>query len=297
MLRGMGLPGHAGLVTRLPNPPQDHPVLKVVSFNINGIRARPHQLEAIKTRLEPDILGLQECKVVDEEFPREAVEGVGFVPEFFGQKGHYGVALLSRAAPVAVTRGLPMDPPDAQRRLITGRYRLADGNEVTVINGYFPQGEGRDHPVKFPAKERFYADLAAWLRSSFSPDQNLVLLGDMNVAPQDRDIGIGEDNARRWLREGKCSFLPEERAWLQTLTDWGLHDAYREVHPQVDDRFSWFDYRSKGFEREPRRGLRIDLMLITAPLRARLVDAGIDYDTRAMERPSDHCPVWASFDL
>ena len=297
MLRCLGLPGHAGLVTCLLNSPQDHLVLKVVSFNINGIRARPHQLEAIKTRLEPDILGLQECKVVDEEFPREAVEGVGFVPEFFGQKGHYGVALLSRAAPVAVTRGMPMDPPDAQRRLITGRYRLADGNEVTVINGYFPQGEGRDHPVKFPAKERFYADLAAWLRSSFSPDQNLVLLGDMNVAPQDCDIGIGEDNARRWLREGKCSFLPEERVWLQTLIDWGLQDAYRQMHPEVDDRFSWFDYRSKGFEREPRRGLRIDLMLITAPLRERLVDAGIDYETRAMERPSDHCPVWASFDL
>jgi len=95
-----------------------------------------------------------------------------------------------------------------------------------------PPGEGRDHPVKFPAKERFYADLAAWLRSSFDPDQNLVLVGDMNVAPLDLDIGIGADNAKRWLREGKCSFLPEERGWLQTLSDWGLYDAYREVCPR-----------------------------------------------------------------
>jgi exodeoxyribonuclease III len=272
-------------------------LLKIVSFNINGIRARPHQLEAIKARHDPDILGIQECKVADEEFPREAVEALGLVPEVFGQKGHYGVALLSRAAPLAVTRGLPSDPPDAQRRLITGRYALPGGGEVTVINAYFPQGEARDHPVKFPAKERFYADLSAWLRSDFSPDQNLILVGDMNVAPLDLDIGIGADNAKRWLREGKCCFLPEERVWLQTLRDWGLFDAYREFYPQVDDRFSWFDYRSKGFDREPRRGLRIDLMLITAPLRERLREAGIDYEIRAMDRPSDHCPVWASFDL
>jgi exodeoxyribonuclease-3 len=119
----------------------------------------------------------------------------------------------------------------------------------------------------------------------------------MNVAPLDLDIGIGEDNARRWLRAGKCSFLPEERAWLRAITAWGLEDAYRLVHQEVADRFSWFDYRSRGFEREPKRGLRIDLLLVTAPLRERLLDADIDYEIRAMERPSDHCPVWATFDL
>jgi exodeoxyribonuclease-3 len=272
-------------------------LFKIVSFNINGIRARPHQLEAVKARHDPDILGIQESKVADEAFPREAVEALGFVPEFHGQKGHYGVALLSRTAPAAVTRGLPGDGADAQRRLIAGHYALGGGGEVTVVNAYFPQGEGRDHPIKFPAKQRFYADLTAWLRSSFSPGQNLVLVGDMNVAPLELDIGIGADNAKRWLREGKCSFLPEERAWLGTLMDWGLYDAYRQVHPEVDDHFSWFDYRSKGFEREPKRGLRIDLMLVTAPLRERLRDSGIDYEVRAMDKPSDHCPVWATFDL
>jgi exodeoxyribonuclease-3 len=272
-------------------------LFKIVSFNVNGIRARPHQLAAIKTRHDPDVLGIQECKVADDEFPREAVETLGLIPEFYGQKGHYGVALLSRAAPIAVTRGLPSDAADAQRRLIAGHYGLPDGGGIDVLNGYFPQGEARDHPVKFPAKERFYADLLAHLGSGYSPDQPLVLLGDMNVAPLDKDIGIGEDNAKRWLREGKCSFLPEERAWLQALADWGLYDAYRVIHPQVDDRFSWFDYRSKGFEREPKRGLRIDLILVTAPLRERLRDADIDYDIRALDRPSDHCPVWASFDV
>lgn len=271
--------------------------MKIVSFNVNGIRARPHQLEALKARQDPDIVGLQECKVADDTFPLEMVEELGYVTHFFGQKSHYGVALMSKQPPLEVIKGFPEDSENAQRRLITGRYPLPDGGEITVINGYFPQGESRTHPVKFPGKEKFYADLTAFVRTRFTPNQNLVILGDMNVAPLDLDIGIGPNNAKRWLRTGKCSFLPEEREWLATLTDWGLFDAYRTLHPQVDDRFSWFDYRSKGFDREPKHGLRIDLMLVTAPLRERLVDAGIDYDIRGMLKPSDHCPVWASFDL
>ena len=116
----------------------------------------------------------------------------------------------------------------------------------------------------FPASKSSTRISIAFVRESFTPDQNLVIVGDMNVAPLDGDIGIGEDNATRWLRSGKCSFLPEEREWLETLTEWGLFDAYRTVYPQTDDRFSWFDYRSRGFEREPERGLRIDLLLVTA---------------------------------
>lgn len=271
--------------------------MKIVTFNINGIRARHHQLEALKARHDPDIIGLQESKVADDAFPREAVEALGYTPHYFGQKSHYGVALLSKQAPLAVTKGFPDAAEDAQRRFIMGRYALPDGRELTLINGYFPQGENRDHPLKFPAKQKFYADLTAFVRANFTPDRNLVILGDMNVAPLDLDIGIGPDNAKRWLRTGKCSFLPEEREWLATLTDWGLYDAYRALYPQTDDRFSWFDYRSRGFERDPKRGLRIDLMLITAPLRECLVDVGIDYDIRGMEKPSDHCPVWAGFEF
>ena len=125
----------------------------------------------------------------------------------------------------------------------------------------------------------------------------VVIMGDMNVAPGDRDVGIGDDNARRWLRTGKCSFLPEEREWLRALTDWGLHDLYRECRSDPQDRYSWFDYRSRGFERDPRRGLRIDLILATDPLRRVCAQTGIDYDIRAMDKPSDHCPVWATFEL
>ncbi len=271
--------------------------MRLVSFNVNGIRARPHQLEALTRDYRPDVIGIQESKVQDAEFPLEMVQALGYHAEYFGQKGHYGVALLSRRPPLEVRKGHPGDDADAQRRLISALYESDQGHRFTVVNGYFPQGESRDHPVKFPAKRRFYAGLLDYLRSEFSPDDHLVVMGDMNIAPQDRDIGIGADNARRWLRNGKCSFLPEEREWMEQLLGWGLEDTFRRCHPQVDDRFSWFDYRSRGFDRDPRRGLRIDLILATAPMLERCTDAGIAYDIRAMEKPSDHCPVWADFEI
>jgi exodeoxyribonuclease-3 len=271
--------------------------MKLVSFNTNGIRARPHQLRKLVDEHQPDVIGIQETKVQDADFPADMIEELGYKVAFHGQKAHYGVALLSRQPPLQVQKGFPDDGDDAQRRLITASYPLSDGRSLTVVNGYFPQGESRDHELKFPAKRKFYADLLAHLQRNHDPGQLLVVMGDMNVAPLDLDIGIGADNARRWLKTGKCSFLPEEREWLQRLIDWGLVDTYRNCHPQVDDRFSWFDYRSRGFEREPRRGLRIDLVLATQPLLESCVDAGICYDIRAMEKPSDHCPVWATFDI
>jgi len=270
--------------------------MKIVSFNINGIRARPHQLEALKERHDPDIIGLQETKVHDDQFPLEMIHELGYRVHYHGQKGHYGVALLSKAEPLAVQRGYPFDGEDAQRRIITGVFETGDNDRLVVVNGYFPQGESRDHPIKFPAKERFYADLMQYL-DGFSPEDKIVVMGDMNIAPVDQDIGIGPDNAKRWLRTGKCSFLPEEREWMARLQGWGFSDTFRQLHPDTNDRFSWFDYRSRGFEREPRRGLRIDLILATAPLTGRLQAAGIDYDIRSMEKPSDHCPVWVELDL
>jgi len=271
--------------------------MKIVSFNTNGIRARPHQLQLLTERYQPDIIGIQETKVQDAEFPLDAVQALGYRADYHGQKGHYGVALLSRQPAQSIFKGLPKDGEESQRRLITARFELAGGDALTVINGYFPQGESRDHPTKFPAKQRFYADLLEMLETQYSPSDQLIVMGDMNIAPSDADIGIGADNAKRWLSTGKCSFLPEERDWYQRLSDWGLTDSFRTLHPDCDDQFSWFDYRSRGFEREPKHGLRIDLILITKPLLAKCRDAGIAYDIRAMERPSDHCPVWADFAL
>ncbi len=272
-------------------------MLKLVSFNINGVRARPHQIEVLRSTLDPDIIGLQESKVADSEFPLAWAQGLGYDAQVYGEKGHYGVALLSKQPPLAVSKGLPGDEEKAQRRLIVGRYRLAEENELIVLNAYCPQGESRNHPVKFPAKERFYRGLLEYLSTSFTSDQPIVLMGDMNIAPLDCDIGIGEDNAKRWLRTGKCAFLPEERAWFQALIDWGLIDAYRALHPEVNDRFSWFDYRSRGFERDPKRGLRIDHILISRSLHQHLQAADIDYEIRSLDKPSDHCPVWIALDL
>jgi len=266
--------------------------MKIVSFNINGLRARPHQLAALIEKHQPDVIGLQETKVADEQFPEGEIRQLGYHVHFHGQKGHYGVALLSRQAPLAIHKGFPADGDESQRRFIWGSFADADGQAVTVMNGYFPQGENRDHPVKFPAKTQFYADLQALLEGQFQPAQPLVLMGDLNISPEDCDIGIGEENRKRWLKTGKCSFLPEEREWLAKLKSWGLVDSFRHVYPEVNDRFSWFDYRSRGFEDEPKRGLRIDLILTSSGLQPRIKAAGVDYDLRGMDKPSDHAPIW-----
>jgi len=266
--------------------------MKFVSFNINGLRARPHQLEALVEQHQPDVIGLQETKVHDDMFPLEEVAKLGYNVFYHGQKGHYGVALMTKVQPVSVRRGFPGDDDEAQRRLIMAEIPSPIG-DITVINGYFPQGESRDHPTKFPAKEKFYRDLQTWLEQNMLADKPVLIMGDMNISSTDLDIGIGEESRKRWLRTGKCSFLPEEREWMDRLLQWGLVDTFREKNPEVSDRFSWFDYRSKGFD--DNRGLRIDLLLASQPLAARCVDTGIDYDIRSMEKPSDHAPVWSTF--
>jgi exodeoxyribonuclease-3 len=266
--------------------------MKIVSFNINGLRARPHQLAALIDKHQPDIIGLQETKVSDEQFPLAELQSLGYHVYFHGQKGHYGVALMSRQPALSLEKGFPGDEADAQRRFIRGTFTDAHGQVVTVMNGYFPQGESRDHPTKFPAKQRFYQDLQKLLETQFSVGQPLVVMGDVNISPQDIDIGIGTDNAKRWLKTGKCSFLPEEREWLERLHAWGLVDSFQHLHPEVVDRFSWFDYRSRGFEDQPKRGLRIDLILVSRGLLSQVKAAGVDHELRGMEKPSDHAPIW-----
>lgn len=266
--------------------------MKFISFNINGLRARIHQLNALVEQHQPYVIGLQETKVHDDMFPLQALKDLGYHLFYHGQKGHYGVALLTREPPLFVLRGFPDGEENAQRRLIIAELPSRLG-PITVINGYFPQGESRNHPTKFPAKEKFYADLGNYLDTHLTPGKPVLIMGDMNISTTDRDIGIGEENRKRWLRTGKCSFLPEERAWMQRLLEWGLIDTWRATNPNVEDRFSWFDYRSAGFN--DNRGLRIDLILVTKILADRCLNTGIDYQIRAMERPSDHAPVWAEF--
>jgi exodeoxyribonuclease-3 len=271
--------------------------MKIICFNVNSIRTRLHQLAAVIDKHQPEIIALQETKVQDVDFPEDDITKLGYHAVWFGQKTHYGVAILSKSQPDDVQYGFSTDTEEAQKRLIAASYTLESGQKLRVINGYFPQGESREHPAKFPAKAKFYEDLFAHLSDHETPTELLLVVGDVNVANEDLDIGIGADNAKRWLRTGKCSFLPEERDWLKRLINWGLVDTFRQCYPKTDDQFSWFDYRSRGFEATPPRGLRIDLILASAPLSMCCVDAGIDHDIRAMEKPSDHAPIWAEFDL
>ena len=273
--------------------------MRIVTFNVNSIRKRLEsgQIQRLVRKDNPDIIGLQEIKVTDAEFPRHSIEELGYDVIFFGQPTHYGVALMARHEMRDGYKGFPNSNVQEQRRLVGANFPLKDGRELFIINGYFPQGENRAHPRKFPYKKWFYARLMEHLKAQYSPDAYVCLIGDMNVAPEDADVGLGAESVKRWLQQGKCAFLPEEREMLRTLMDWGFEDSYRLCHPSDGDTFSWFDYRSRGFERDPKRGLRIDLILSTKSLQKRCRGAGIDYDIRAMQTPSDHAPVWAEFDI
>lgn len=268
--------------------------MKFISFNINGLRSRFHQLNALIEKHDPDVIGLQETKVHDEQFPTDQLACLGYHVVYHGQKSHYGVAFLTKKAPLAVQKGFTEDDMDAQRRLISIDLPLKAG-KITVINGYFPQGENEAHPIKYPMKRRFYHNLLQHLTLLEREKQYILVMGDMNIAPTDRDIGISADNQKRWLRTGKTCFLPEERQWIREVFDLGYFDTFREANPNVNDHFSWFDYRSYGFDTNS--GLRIDLILANHKLAPLCIGTGIDYEIRAMEKPSDHAPTWAEFSL
>lgn len=264
--------------------------MKIVSFNVNSVRLRVHQIQKVIDLHDPEFIGLQETKVQDHEFPIEAILELGYEVIFQGQKTHYGVALMSKQKPKQAIYGFDTDEDDAQKRFIGGLFEV-NGESIYCYNGYFPQGESEHHETKFPAKQKYYADLTALLKQHESTDK-VIVMGDYNIAPVDEDIGIGADNAKRWLKTGKASFLPIEREWFQSLINLGYCDTYRKCYPNKSDEFSWFDYRSKGYEREPRRGLRIDHLLVSKSLQSSIIDAGIETSIRGMEKPSDHAPAW-----
>ncbi len=160
------------------------------------------------------------------------------------------------------------------------------------MNGYFPQGENIKHETKFPKKVKYYKDLKEHILNLKQNSSNIIVMGDFNVSPEDIDIGIGENNAKRWLREGKTSFQPQEREMWNSIKDLGFVDTWRVIYPDDSTTYSWFDYRSRMFDQNPKRGLRIDHILLSENLRNSINDVGIDHDARAMEKPSDHCPIW-----
>ena len=265
--------------------------MKIVSFNINSIRARPHQIEFLRDTIDPDVIGLQETKVNDPDFPIELINSIGYHVEFHGQKGHYGVAILSKKEPISTVKGFKNDTEDDQKRFIQSIFKYGN-KELVIMNGYFPQGENIKHETKFPKKVKYYQDLKEHIIDVKKNFTNLIVMGDFNVSPEDIDIGIGEENAKRWLRDGKTSFQPQEREMWNSIKDLGFVDTWREIHPDDSSTYSWFDYRSRMFDQNPKRGLRIDHIMLSENLKNLINGVGIDHDARAMEKPSDHCPIW-----
>ena len=255
--------------------------MHVVTWNVNSIRAREERVLAWLAAVKPDVVCLQELKVVDDKFPRAAVEALGYHVETHGQPTYNGVAILSREALSDVGRGFEDDDPDDHARFIA-----ATTFGVRIMCAYVPNGQAPDSP-KFAYKLRWFERLGAYLERRVASTAPALLCGDFNVAPTDLDV----HDPAAWHGQILCT--PEERAALAHVMDGRFVDVVRRVHP---DRqlFSWWDYRQLAFPKN--RGLRIDHIVATEPLADRVVDAGVDRDARKGKQPSDHAPVWARFD-
>jgi exodeoxyribonuclease-3 len=256
------------------------PTLTIATWNVNSVRSRLERLCAWLVRRRPDVVCLQETKVVDADFPRADIEAAGYHCLINGQKTYNGVAILSREAAREIVRALPGDTPDAERRLLA-----AEVAGVVVASVYCPNGSevGSD---KYTFKLDWYGRLRQLLDESFSPERPLAVCGDFNIAPEDRDVWDPE----RW--RGQVLFSDPEKDALAALTAWGLEDTLRRLRPEPGV-YTWWDYRFGAFHRG--WGLRIDHVLATPPLADRCLAVEVDRDERKGEKPSDHAPVLAVF--
>jgi exodeoxyribonuclease III len=252
--------------------------MRIASWNVNSVRSRMDQLTAWLARAAPDVFCLQETKVEDALFPVKALEEVGYKTVYFGQKTYNGVAIGARfgLAIEDVKKNLDSDDAEAQRRVIAATIE-----GVRVINVYVPNGQAVGTPA-FAFKLAWFDRLRQELDTHYKPEQELVVCGDFNVAPEPIDV----HDPKKW--EGQVLFHPDERAALKRLMEWGLVDAFR-MHHAEPGVYSWWDYRMGAFPKN--RGLRIDLALLTRSLAARCKDVSIDKRPRQLERPSDHAPV------
>ena len=253
--------------------------MKVITWNVNSIRTRLDRLVALLARHRPDVVCLQELKVVDEDFPFAALEEAGYQAAVYGQKTYNGVAILSREPAVDIRTGFGDDDPQA--RLIS-----ASVNGVQVLSTYFPNG-GEVGSDKYAYKLDWMKRLRSLLDRDYDAASPLLVCGDTNIALHDHDIAKPE----KWTGSVLCT--PEGRAALTDICAWGLRDVFGEKYPD-GGLFSWWDYRQLAFPKGD--GLRIDHILATATLADRCTAASIDRDERKGEKPSDHAPVIAEFD-
>ena len=254
--------------------------MKVATWNVNSLKVRLPQVLAWLAEAGPDVLALQEIKQPDQDFPAEALQAAGYHGISNGQRTYNGVALLSRQPPSDPVRALP-GSEDPQRRVLAATI---DG--VRIVNLYVPNGQAVDSE-KYQYKLEWLERLRDYLADELKAHERLVVLGDFNIAPEDRDVHDPE------LWRGRVLFSEPEHAALKRLTDLGLVDLFRQFD-QPEDAFSWWDYRAAAFRRN--RGLRIDLILGSHTMAERCVASAIDPEPRGWERPSDHAPVWAEFE-
>ena len=254
--------------------------MKLAAWNVNSLKVRlPQLLDFLSTR-EPDVVCLQETKLEDHNFPRTDLEAAGYQAVFAGQKTYNGVAILSRLPLADVQFGIP-GYEDEQRRVLA-----ASMGDLRVVCVYIPNGQSVDSD-KYQYKLKWLEALKQWLAGELKRYPNLALLGDYNIAPEDRDVHDPEI----WRGQVLCS--EPERTAFGRLLGLGLKDSFR-LFAQPEKSFSWWDYRMMGFRRN--HGLRIDHILLSGPLAARCVSSTIDREMRKLERPSDHAPVMATLD-
>ncbi len=251
--------------------------MKIATWNVNSLRVRlPHVLDWLAAQ-SPDVLCLQETKLEDAAFPFAELAAAGYRAAHSGQKTYNGVAILARAEPADVACGIP-GYDDPQKRLIAATVA-----GVRVVCAYIPNGQSVDSD-KYAYKLGWLAALTAALRNELTRHPDLVLLGDFNIAPEDRDV----HDPVAWKDQVLCTAA--ERDAFRRLTDLGLVDAFR-LFEQAEKSYSWWDYRMMAHQRN--RGLRIDHILLSRPLAGRCRACAIDRAPRKLERPSDHAPVVA----
>lgn len=252
--------------------------MKLATWNVNSLKVRlPQVLQWLSTS-PVDVLCLQETKLTDDKFPVAQIEAAGYQVTFTGQKTYNGVAILSRFPMRDVVKNNPLFE-DEQQRIISATIE-----EIRIVCAYIPNGQavGSD---KYEYKLRWLDALTRWLGDEINTNPALALLGDYNIAPADADVY----DPAEWAGQVLCS--DAERAAFERLTALGLNDAFR-LFSQPDKMYSWWDYRQMGFRRN--RGLRIDHILLSAPLAARCTACEIDKTPRKWEQPSDHTPVIAT---
>lgn len=253
--------------------------MRIASWNVNSLRARLDHVQRWVNDSSPDILALQETKVEDGMFPRAELEALGYTLTISGQKTYNGVAVLSRSAPLSVVTENPHFP-DPQRRILG-----VDFGDLYVLDVYVPNGS-EVGSEKYAYKLDWLASLVQWVDELLRRHPALVLLGDFNIAPDDRDV----HDPAAWHEKILCS-TPEREAY-RALLGLGLTDTFRSQQEE-GGHFSWWDYRAGGFRRN--LGLRIDLILASTPMAARCKTSSIAREPRGWDKPSDHAPVVAEF--